>query len=146
MVLAELCRSEAWAGAFTMHEFVASCWLEVVFARLIHSSLSGLVCVWPACLFACLFCPDVPRNADEQQIKKAYRKKALEWHPDKGHPDASQAFHAIKMAYDLLMAQLSSPKAGGLMCSGRSRGIYSYVCLAVQCHARPCRQARMPRS
>jgi hypothetical protein len=33
--------------------------------------------------FVCLLSPEIPRNADDRDIKRAYRKKALEWHPDK---------------------------------------------------------------
>ena len=36
----------------------------------------------------------VDRNANEEQIKKAYRKKAMEFHPDKnpGNPAAETKF------------------------------------------------------
>jgi len=54
---------------------------------------------------------DVPRNADEQQIKKAYRKKALEWHPDK-HQDAEDKEKAERMFFDVGQAYevLSDPE------------------------------------
>lgn len=40
---------------------------------------------------------DIPRNADEDAIKKAYRKMALKWHPDRnaGSEQASQKFKEV---------------------------------------------------
>ena len=40
---------------------------------------------------------DIPRNADEDAIKKAYRKMALKWHPDRnaGSEEASQKFKEV---------------------------------------------------
>lgn len=40
---------------------------------------------------------EVPRNADEDAIKKAYRKMALKWHPDRnaGSEEASQKFKEV---------------------------------------------------
>ncbi|OQS00924.1 hypothetical protein ACHHYP_02149 [Achlya hypogyna] len=51
----------------------------------------------------------VPRDASGQTIKKAYRKKALEWHPDK-HADrgeeaseeANKKFQEVAEAYEIL--------------------------------------------
>ena len=47
----------------------------------------------------------VDRNANEEQIKKAYRKKAMQFHPDKnqGDPTAETKFKELAEAYDLLM-------------------------------------------
>lgn len=53
----------------------------------------------------------VPRTADEKEIKKAYRKLAVQWHPDKHKDDedkdeATKKFKDISEAY----AVLSDPK------------------------------------
>ena len=46
----------------------------------------------------------VPRNATKEQIKKAYRKKALEYHPDKnpGNKEAEEKFKEAAEAYEVL--------------------------------------------
>ncbi len=44
------------------------------------------------------------KNATEEEIKKAYRKKAIEFHPDKnpGNSEAEEQFKEAAEAYDVL--------------------------------------------
>lgn len=47
---------------------------------------------------------EVPRNATEEEIKKAYRQKALKYHPDRnpGDKDAEEKFKEAAEAYEVL--------------------------------------------
>ena len=55
----------------------------------------------------------VPRGATDDEIKKAYRKEALKWHPDK-NPDnkdvAEKRFKEVSQAFKV--AHISRPSHG----------------------------------
>ena len=46
----------------------------------------------------------IPKNASSDEIKKAYRKKAMEFHPDHNaaNPEAEEMFKKISQAYEVL--------------------------------------------
>ncbi len=45
----------------------------------------------------------VPRNATEEEVRKAFRRKALEFHPDRNKdPNASEKFQEVSEAYQVL--------------------------------------------
>ena len=55
----------------------------------------------------------VPSNASEIEIKAAYRKLALQFHPDKNQePDASEAFQMINNAFTSLTKSSGRTKCG----------------------------------
>lgn len=58
----------------------------------------------------------VPRQATPEEIRKAFRRKAMSVHPDRG--GSTEAFHAAKEAFDTLIdpakrANLDNKLAGG---------------------------------
>lgn len=57
----------------------------------------------------------VPKNASEQDIKKAYRSMAKKYHPDrnKDNPEAEAKFKEVQEANEVL----SDPQKGRLMIS-----------------------------
>merc|ERR1719469_1510732 len=57
--------------------------------------------------------------ADAAEVRKAYRREALRWHPDKNSaPEAIERFKLIAMAYEVLSSRNT---ATGRCSSGRSR-------------------------
>jgi hypothetical protein len=68
----------------------------------------------------------VPKNADEAAVKKAYRKLALQLHPDKcKHDGAEEAFKAVSAAYNCLSSESSRrtyDMTGGEMPAGGGNG------------------------
>src|SRR5688572_16111256 len=60
----------------------------------------------------------VPRNAPDEEIKKAYRKLARKWHPDRnrGDAEAEERFKEVQQAYDVLsdLEKRKQYDAGGL--------------------------------
>jgi tetratricopeptide (TPR) repeat protein len=62
----------------------------------------------------------VKRNATESEIKKAYRKMALKYHPDKNQAaDASDVFRRVTEAYEVLMDASSRRKYDSEQSGGR---------------------------
>ena len=46
----------------------------------------------------------LPRNTTEEEVRKAFRKKAMEYHPDKNkNPDAEEKFKEVNEAYQVLI-------------------------------------------
>jgi curved DNA-binding protein CbpA len=41
-------------------------------------------------------------SADDEELKRAWRKLALEWHPDRAGAEATQMFQRISVAYSVL--------------------------------------------
>src|ERR687888_170960 len=64
----------------------------------------------------------VSRDADEQQIKKAFRKLARELHPDvnRHDPEAEEKFKQAAEAYEILSDSERPASSPGSAASGRS--------------------------
>ena len=55
------------------------------------------------------------RDYTAEELKKAYRKAAMEWHPDHGKDPSGEKFKDIGEAYDVLkMATIDGAKVLGL--------------------------------
>jgi hypothetical protein len=50
----------------------------------------------------------VPSGASELEIKLAFRKRALETHPDRG--GAAEAFHEVQRAYEEALRRMAAPR------------------------------------
>ncbi len=70
---------------------------------------------------------DVPRSATDEELKKAYRRQAMRWHPDRNpdDPDALQRFKEVAYAYQVLsdpVKRLQYDRFGRVFSDGRSQG------------------------
>jgi len=55
---------------------------------------------------------DVSEDADKNELKKAYRKASMKYHPDHNQddPDANKKFALVKCAYELLAKDKPCPE------------------------------------
>ena len=93
---------------------VLSCCLQILAGYEIPFLQFWCVFSWPimydVLLFYFCFCRrdfytilGVPRDANKNQIKRAYRKLAMKWHPDKNKddPQAQERFQDLSAAYEV---------------------------------------------
>lgn len=77
----------------------------------------------------------VPRDAADDEIKKAYRRLAMQWHPDRngGAKDAEEKFKEITEAYDVLrdpQKRAAFDRYGEAGLRGASQAQYEHVDLS----------------
>jgi molecular chaperone DnaJ len=77
----------------------------------------------------------VPRDASDDDIKKAYRRLAMQWHPDRngGSKDAEEQFKTITEAYDVLrdpQKRAAYDRYGEAGLRGASQAQYEHVDLS----------------
>jgi hypothetical protein len=80
---------------------------------------------------------DLPRDATEKQIKKAYRRLVMRFHPDRnpGNPEAEKQFRQVQAAYEVAIngkgPQGISPvsfteRSGTMHCATSNHPFYSF--------------------
>jgi molecular chaperone DnaJ len=71
----------------------------------------------------------VSKNASAEEIKKAYRKKAIEFHPDKnpGNKEAEEKFKEAAEAYDVLSAPEKRQRYDQFGRAGLGGGAYGFT-------------------
>jgi len=77
----------------------------------------------------------VPRDASDDEVKKAYRRLAMQWHPDRnnGAKDAEEKFKEITEAYDVLrdpQKRAAYDRYGEAGLRGGSQAQYEHVDLS----------------
>ncbi len=70
----------------------------------------------------------VEADADPAVLRRAWRRLALEWHPDRAGPDATETFRRIGTAYAVLsdpLARAAYDRRRGTVAAGRrhARGL-----------------------
>ena len=53
---------------------------------------------------------EIEKNATADEIKKAYKKLAMKWHPDK-NPNTAEKFKSILNSYEYLLQSGREPKS-----------------------------------
>ncbi|MES2733185.1 MAG: DnaJ domain-containing protein [Bacteroidota bacterium] len=70
---------------------------------------------------------DLPRGATKEQIKKAYRRKVKQCHPDRNaSPDAHFRFILVNEAYEALMGMVTNKRKGSTQNRSSANGQTDY--------------------
>jgi DnaJ-class molecular chaperone len=69
----------------------------------------------------------VPFDSDEDTIRKAYRRLAKKYHPDKNNCVNSEAFKAVKKAYDEVLSHKNVPKRRGVTVGDESKACTEHI-------------------